>query len=83
MNNFEAQKQKLIVRQSQMERAIQYSTLMGIKPTPQDLLMISDVFTDFIFDGKTKEVMDRARKMDKYLGEQYFGKREGDFENEK
>ena len=82
MNNLNQSREVLIVRQSQMERAIQYSTLLGIKPTPQDLLMISDVFTDFILNGKDKEVMDRARKMDTYISEQYLGRREGDFENE-
>ena len=65
----EEKRQRLIVRQSQMERAIQYSNLIGIQPTPGDLLAIVEVFTAFIYEEEG--CFNRAKKMDEYLKEQY------------
>jgi len=81
MKTFEEHKQQLIVRQSQMERAIQYCTLIGIKPNPSDLLSIADVFTEFVFNGRTKDVMERTKLMNKYINENYLGKGDNNTDN--
>jgi hypothetical protein len=43
--------QEIIVRQSQMERAIQMFQLMGIKPSVREVCRLSQILTQFIFDG--------------------------------
>lgn len=47
-------KDELIVRQSQMERAIDVCKLLEYKPTLIQLLRISQVLTQFIFDWDLK-----------------------------
>ena len=64
-------KQRLIVRQSQMERGIQYCQLMGIQPSAGDLLAIVEAFTSFIYEEEG--AFNRAKKMDEYLQKQYKG----------
>lgn len=63
----EERRQLLIVRQSQLERSIQYYELMGIKPTVVELFNTQDFFVDFIMNGMTPEIKERAKKMDKYI----------------
>jgi hypothetical protein len=72
MGTFEEHKQQLIVRQSQMERAIQYCTLIGIKPNPTDVILMADVFTEFVFNGRTKDVLNRSKLMNTYIKENYL-----------
>lgn len=64
-------RQRLIVRQSQMERAIEYCEMIGIQPTASDLLAIVEAFTSFIYEEEGS--FNRAKKMDGYLHEQYKG----------
>jgi hypothetical protein len=60
-------KQQLIVRQSQMERVIEYYTLRGITPTTLELFTTVDLFSDFIMNSMTPEVKERSKNMDKHL----------------
>ena len=71
---YEEQKQLLIVRQSQMERALEYYQLLGVKPTSLELILTAELFTESILAGTnlylkalTKQVKERAEGMDKYL----------------
>jgi hypothetical protein len=65
--NYEDRRQELIVRQSQMERVIEYYTLRGIKPTTLELFTTVELFSDFILNSITPQVKDRVTNMDKYL----------------
>jgi len=64
-------RQRLIVKQSQMERVIEYCQMMDIKPSSSDLFAMVSVFTDFIFDKEG--IMDKAKAMDSYLEKEYKG----------
>jgi hypothetical protein len=64
---FEENKQQLIVRQSQMERAIEFYTLLGLKPTALELMTTADVFSDYIMNRFTPEVKLRVSKIDEFL----------------
>ena len=44
-----------IARQSQMERAIEYHSMMGTKPTTRDLVMTAEIFSKYIMNGWTSE----------------------------
>ena len=58
--------QELIVRQSQLQRSIELFQLIGIKPSIREVCRLSQILTQFIFDGdvnnpdikKFEEVMD-------------------------
>jgi hypothetical protein len=49
-----ATKDELIVRQSQMERAIEIYQLLEIKPSVREICRLSQILTEFIFDGNEK-----------------------------
>ena len=44
-------KDELIVRQSQMERSIELFKLLEIKPSVREVCRLSQILTQFIFDG--------------------------------
>ena len=44
-------KDELIVRQSQMERAIELFHLLQIKPSVREVCRLSQILTQFIFNG--------------------------------
>ena len=56
-----------IVRQSQIKTVTEILKDRGIQPTILELMTITEVFTDYITNGTTKEVMDRVRKADEWL----------------
>jgi hypothetical protein len=56
-----------IVRQSQIKTVTEILKDRGIQPTFLELMTITEVFTDYITNGTTKEVMDRVRKADEWL----------------
>lgn len=64
-------RQRLIVKQSQMERVIEYCQMMDIKPSSSDLFAMVSVFTDCIYDKEG--FMDKAKAMDTYLQKEYKG----------
>ena len=43
--------QELIVRQSQLQRSIEIFQLIGIKPSVREVCRLSQILTQFIFDG--------------------------------
>jgi hypothetical protein len=43
--------QEVIVRQSQLQRAIELYQLLGIKPSVREVCRLSQILTQFIFDG--------------------------------
>ena len=59
-----ADKETLIVRQSQMERAIEYYQLMGVKPTSIQLLATADHFSQYVQNGLTKDIIVKSKRLD-------------------
>jgi len=43
--------QEIIVRQSQLQRSIELFQLLNIKPSVKEVCRLSQILTDFIFDG--------------------------------
>lgn len=67
--NNDSHRQTLIVRQSQMERAIEYYQLMGVKPTVMELIATADHFAQFVENGITKEIVEKTKKVDNFIKE--------------
>jgi len=63
----EDKRQLLIVRQSQVQRAIEYFTLLDIKPDAKTLLTTADLFREYVYDGLTDSVKNRCTRMDEAL----------------
>lgn len=63
----ELERSRMIARQSQMERAIEFYTLLGLKPTVLELIATADHFAQFIESGITKEIISKTKKVDEFI----------------
>lgn len=78
MNNEQLETARRIARQSQMERAIEYYTLIGKQPSITDLVMTAELLQRYIMNGwdgeqNGKSLKESLNKMDKYLEKEYLG----------
>lgn len=58
-------KDEIIVRQSQLQRAIEIYTLIGQKPSIQEVCRLSQILTEFIFTWDHKS--DDMKNFDKHI----------------
>jgi hypothetical protein len=58
-------KDEIIIRQSQMQRAIEIYTLTGKKPSLKQICRLSQILTEFIFTWDYES--DSIKKFDNYL----------------
>jgi hypothetical protein len=58
-------KDEIIVRQSQLQRAIEIYTLIGQKPSVQEVCRLSQILTEFIFTWDLKS--DNMKNFDKHI----------------
>ena len=65
----ELERSRMIARQSQMERAIEYYTMIGVKPTVLELIATADHFAQYIEKGLNKEIVDKTKKVDQFISE--------------
>lgn len=63
----ELERSRMIARQSQMERAIEYYTLINVKPNVLELLATADHFAKYIESGLTKEVITTSKRVDEFI----------------
>jgi hypothetical protein len=67
MNN----KEKIIVLQNQSHLVERWFNNRGIKADLFDISMATDVMSDFVLSGMTKDVIQRFKTMDEYLNKKY------------
>jgi hypothetical protein len=60
-------KEIMILQQSQSKLALEYLTLMGIKPTVKELWSITEVFVQCCLMKQDKSLKDRITNLDKYI----------------
>ncbi len=63
----EDKRQLLIVRQSQMERALEYYQLIGVKPTLYELVKTAELFKDFVMEGINQDIKNRTDAFTNYI----------------
>jgi hypothetical protein len=59
--------QDLIIRQSQLERAIEYCSLLNKKPSLVDVIKITTMLEQFINKGYSKEMVELMEKVDIHI----------------
>jgi hypothetical protein len=63
-------KQELIIRQAQLNTAIEYFKLIDKKPSMVDLLKISTMLEQFIYNGYSEKfINERMSKVDEHISE--------------
>ncbi len=60
-------KDRLIIRQSSMTRAIEFYNLIGVKPTMLELLATTDHMAQYVSNGMSKEVIEKSKNVDKFI----------------
>lgn len=59
--------QDLIIRQSQLERAIQYCALLNKQPSLVDIIKITTMLEQFINKGYSKDMVELMEKVDSHI----------------
>ena len=59
--------QDLIIRQSQLERAIEYCSLLNKKPSLVDIIKITTMLEQFINKGYSKDMVELMEKVDSHI----------------
>jgi hypothetical protein len=65
-NNNDEKKQMYIIRQSQLERTLEYYTMLGKKPTMLEWVKTAELLKDYVLNGVTDDVKKRINGLDKY-----------------
>lgn len=60
-------KEKLIIRQSSINRTIEFYSNMGIQPTMLELLATSEHLVQYVENGLTKEIIEKTKGVDKFI----------------
>lgn len=60
-------RQTYIIRQSQMERALEYYKFIGVKPTLLELVSTAELMKNYILEGTTPDVKTHIKKFDNYV----------------
>ena len=61
--------QDLIIRQSQLERAIEYCSLLNKKPSLVDVIKITTILEKFINEGYSKNMVELMEKVDSHIAD--------------
>lgn len=59
--------QDLIIRQSQLERAIEYCALLNKQPSLVDIIKITTMLEQFINKGYSKDMVELMEKVDSHI----------------
>jgi hypothetical protein len=72
-NQNDDKKQVFIIRQSQLERTLEYYTMLGKKPTMLEWVKTAELLKDYVLDGITDDVRKRINGLDKYNQNKLLG----------
>jgi hypothetical protein len=65
-NGNDDKRQLLIVRQSQLERALEYYKVIGKTPSMLEVVKTAELLKDYVFEGVTENVKKRLVGLDTY-----------------
>lgn len=66
-------KEKLIIRQSSLNRTIELYSNMGLQPTMLELLATSEHLVQYVENGLTKEIIEKTKGVDKFIKDKKNG----------
>jgi len=65
------EKDRQIIRQSQIKTSLDYFKMMGINPTLEDVIKTTTLLEMFCVNGYSKDMVDRFEKLDDHIREMY------------
>lgn len=70
-NQNASEKDKQIIRQSQLKLALDFFNHCGMCPTIVDLMKTTTMLEDFVINGYSKEMVSKFENLDTYIKETY------------
>lgn len=70
-NQNASEKDKQIIRQSQLKLSLDYFNHCGICPSIVDLMKTTTMLEDFVINGYSKEMVSKFENLDIYIKETY------------
>lgn len=65
------EKDRQIIRQSQIKSTVDYFNMMGIKPSLEDVIKTVTLLEMFCVEGYSKDMIGRFEKLDRHIEEMY------------
>jgi hypothetical protein len=62
-------KERLIIRQSSITRAIEFYNLLDLKPTMLELVATADHFSQYVEGGLNKDIIQKSKNVDNFIFE--------------
>lgn len=62
-----ANKETMIIRQSQIKVALELLTINDIQPSMLELLATTDHLVQYVENGMTKDIIEKSRKVDEFI----------------
>jgi hypothetical protein len=62
-------KERLIIRQSSITRAIEFYNLLDLKPTMLELVATADHFSQYVENGLNKDIIQKSKNVDTFIFE--------------
>lgn len=67
------EKDKQIIRQSQLKFVADYFSMCGICPTLGDLVKVTTMMEKYVIEGYSTDIMSSFERIEKFIDEQYRG----------
>ena len=68
------EKDKQIIRQSQLKFTADYFNMCGICPTLGDLIKVTTMMEKYVIEGYSSDIMSSFERIEKFINEEYRGK---------
>ena len=68
------EKDRQIIRQSQLKLSLEYYNSCGICPTMADLVKTTTMLEDYVINGYSSNLMMKFDKLDAFINDNYSGK---------
>lgn len=69
-----SEKDRQIIRQSQLKLSLEYFNACGFCPTMADLIKTTTMLEDFVINGYSSNLVAKFDKIDAYIDDNYRGK---------
>jgi len=67
------EKDKQIIRQSQLKLSLDYYQMCGYCPNITDLIKTTAMLEDFVINGYSKDMASKFERLDEYITKEYRG----------
>ena len=67
------EKDKQIIRQSQLKLVLDYFQMCGLCPSLGDVIKVTTMMEKYVIEGYSTDIMNSFERIEKYINEEYRG----------